>query len=142
MNWLMLNTGLVSGQRKRKANGQEKENLSMSEMPLFGREIMDTHKTPVIFKQHDDGEIFAAFPQELGNYDLSTMQGYAHFGQHGAYTTGFVSEAKPAMPEQYKDLFDELTGLGYNLLIRRKLTKFDQKIREKLLQEIRGEKAS
>ena len=102
--------------------------------------VKDTEKTPVIFKLEKDGsgDVFAAFPQQTGTYDWWTMGCYAHMGQHASADMGYVAECKPAHPLQYKDLFEELESLGYNLEIRRKITQRDNDIRKAELERIRA----
>jgi len=87
----------------------------------------DTHKTKVLFllepKQDDQPrDIFAYFPEiyhnKMNNSKMLTC--YAHIGQHSACHQDYANECKPATPEQYKDLFNELEGIGYNLEVLNK----------------------
>jgi len=72
--------------------------------------------TAVVFRRYPDGEIIALFP---GIKDPRRMvSSYLHVGQHGAADYGLViSQTTPAKPEEYKDLAEELTAIGYNLKI-------------------------
>lgn len=72
--------------------------------------------TAVIFRRYPDDQIIALFPYIAENrfYVLS----YMHLGQHsGAYYPEVINSTKPATPEQYKPLADELTVIGYNLQV-------------------------
>jgi len=80
----------------------------------------DTFKTDVIFRKEKDGEILALFPYSLWNF-AGDVVCYAHLGQHGAADyNGCIRKSKPAKPEEYKDLLNELQGLGYNLRVIKK----------------------
>lgn len=72
--------------------------------------------TPVIFKLCE-GEVTACFPTIPGTNDPGTMTCYAHIGQHGSASLGFVQTAKPARPEQYANLLNELRSIGYDDLV-------------------------
>lgn len=85
----------------------------------------DKHKTKVQFFYHQDNDdIFAYFPEILEGKKYNVRTGeeifcssYAHVGQHSACSNLYVKECKKATPEQYKDLKEELTSIGYNLKI-------------------------
>jgi hypothetical protein len=50
------------------------------------------------------------------------IMSYMHVGQHGEASLDFVRECKPATPEQYADLKNELENLvGYELDIRHRM---------------------
>mgnify|MGYP003475260447 CR=1 FL=1 len=84
----------------------------------------DKYITQVMFRtditKGFKGTIFAILP-----YDLSDSQGnittYQHVGQHsgGDYHV-CLQQSRPAKPEEYKDLFEEMTGLGYDLKVIKK----------------------
>lgn len=57
------------------------------------------------------GEVTAVFPSLVGTNSPSTFTTYAHVGQHGAAGLGWYGETRPAHPEEYKDLWDELRGI-------------------------------
>ena len=64
----------------------------------------------------DDPEVFAYFPDE--NHDASGKYkiGYSHIGQHSAVDPQYAAESRPATPEEYEDLKDELEQhVGYTL---------------------------
>ena len=60
-------------------------------------------------------DLFAFFPHsdEGGGFKLS----YSHIGQHSACHPRYVAESRPATEEEYKDLLEELTSIGYDVLI-------------------------
>ena len=77
----------------------------------------DTFKTDVIFRKEKDGEILALFPHIVDTFTGYVMA-YAHVGQHSpADYNHCIKISKPAKPEEYKDLLNELQGLGYNLRV-------------------------
>ena len=79
--------------------------------------IKDTDKTKVVFRKYKDGSILALFPHE--RWDLTNfVSSYMHMGQHGgADYNGCIKDTKPAIQIEYKDLFNELEGIGYNLKV-------------------------
>jgi hypothetical protein len=81
----------------------------------------DTEKTKVIFRKFPDGEVIALFP-EMPEHDY-LIGSYMHVGQHGTASKGIVQSTKLASPEEYNDLFNELSGMGYNLKIVKKIMK-------------------
>lgn len=88
----------------------------------------DKYKTIVVFLK-DTSEDFkrqitALFPFEKysGPEKLdSNRTGYAHIGQHTAVSLEYAKECKIATPTEYKDLFNELESIGYNLEVVTKL---------------------
>ena len=86
---------------------------------------MDDFITPVIFRKFTDlGEIIALFPTLPGDNTMATCLSYAHVGQHGSCHVDVVDGKTTvlATPEEYKDLYDELTSIGYNLKIYKRMT--------------------
>lgn len=80
--------------------------------------------TPVIFRKEKNGDILAVFPLEPADYK-GNMTCYAHIGQHGGISLDYYwQNTKPAKPEEYQDLLNELKAIGYdNLKIYRRRTK-------------------
>lgn len=79
------------------------------------------NKTRVIFRVFSDGEVIALFPHiDEGNGNILS---YMHIGQHGGASPLIVHDTKPATPEQYKELFAELQGIGYNLTTGKRLSR-------------------
>lgn len=70
---------------------------------------------PVVFRidrAKTDRQITAVFPTTPGTGDPTTMQCYAHLGQHGACSLDwYYSRTRPATPEQYAPLLAELRGI-------------------------------
>lgn len=77
-------------------------------------------KDIVVFRKFKDGQIIALFP-ELPCDDRGNITSYMHIGQHSACSPLIVNETKLATPQDYQGLYNELTSLGYNLEIRKKL---------------------
>ena len=78
---------------------------------------MDKHKTIVVFRKYKKGgDILALFPG-LKNYNY-TVGCYEHVGQHGiADYTYCIEITEPALKSEYKDLYNELTRIGYSLTV-------------------------
>ena len=83
----------------------------------------DIEITPVIFRKFSDGEVIALFPTVCGTswYDCNS---YMHVGQHSSADLGIVSITKLAKEEEYKDLFEELESIGYNLKVYTRFNKW------------------
>jgi hypothetical protein len=77
-------------------------------------------KDIVVFRKFKDGQIIALFP-ELPCDARGNITSYMHIGQHSACSPPIVNETKLATPQDYQGLYNELTSLGYNLEIRKKL---------------------
>ena len=69
--------------------------------------------TPVIFRKFGNRVVIALFPTiKTGNKNF--IQDYIHVGQHGEADYSFViSKTRLATPEEYKELLNELVGIGY-----------------------------
>lgn len=80
--------------------------------------IKDKDITEVMFRKvKKNGEIYAVFPylSYKHNYEVT---GYAHIGQHQSCSWEYVVwDTTPASPKEYKDLYRELTSIGYNLKV-------------------------
>lgn len=75
----------------------------------------DTEITQVIFRNFEDGEVIALFPEIEADYS-GNIQSYLHVGQHGAACPSLVTDLQPSMPWEYADLQIELESvIGYNL---------------------------
>jgi arabinogalactan endo-1,4-beta-galactosidase len=79
--------------------------------------------TPVIFRKfnkRDSGEVVALFPNAYDHIKprRDTVLSYMHVGQHAdASYYSMIHISKPANPDEYKDLAEELTRIGYNLKV-------------------------
>ena len=93
-------------------------------------------KTKVIFRKFKDGDIIALFPEIVGDYSPASCLSYMHIGQHGAADSSLVSNTKLATEEEYKDLFKELSSIGYDLKVISKFTYKHFKIREQELKKL------
>lgn len=83
-------------------------------------------KTKVIFRRwKDSGGIIAIFPELPGNPDPYMCMMYEHVGQHGSGDPMHViRQSRPATPDEYTDLENELIGRGYDLAVVRKYTRY------------------
>jgi hypothetical protein len=83
----------------------------------------DNFKTPVIFlmeqTDEENKQVFAYFPKMYHNKELykTTFTSYAHIGQHSACHLDYAKECTEATESEYKELFNELESIGYNLQI-------------------------
>lgn len=80
---------------------------------------MDTHITEVIFRKFK-GEIIALFPYIPEKY--GECLSYMHVGQHGTASLSIIRDSKPTNEPDFKDLFNELTGIGYNLKVIKRMS--------------------
>jgi hypothetical protein len=78
---------------------------------------MDKKETKVIFRMFGDGQVIAMFPEVAADRIGKYCDSYMHVGQHSAASPTLVTTTKLANEEDYKDLFDELTKMGYNLKV-------------------------
>ncbi len=74
--------------------------------------------TIVIFRKFKkEGDIIALFPDSR----LYHCNSYQHIGQHGAADyRGLLKSTVLATPAEYEDLKNELTRIGYSLVIRKR----------------------
>ena len=77
-------------------------------------------KTIVVFRRWNSGfGIIALFPEHPSDYQGFFCDSYEHIGQHGgADYHGIIQASTPATRQEYADLKQELTRLGYRLEIR------------------------
>jgi len=85
--------------------------------PVFTNE----KPTTVIFRKYmPENNVIAIFPYEKEGPRLCMC--YQHIGQHGAASgPGVVEDTKPATPEEYEDLKNELIEIGYKLEIKKRI---------------------
>lgn len=79
---------------------------------------MDPDTVDVVFRvfRGDDSEVFALFPGLPGTNNPGTCSSYARIGQHSsADPAGCIQRSRPATPEEYAPLMEELTRIGYKL---------------------------
>ena len=92
-------------------------------------------QTVVIFRKWRDksGDVIAFFP-EIPSDTASPYNclSYEHVGQHGgADYRGCINRTRLAKPDEYKELENELTGRGYDLLVVTRETAKHRAAREK-----------
>lgn len=78
----------------------------------------DTHKTKVKFVYHEENnDLFAVFTEQdrIGADNMKLFNSYAHIGQHSDACEEYINESRQATEDEYKDLFNELESIGYNL---------------------------
>lgn len=100
----------------------------------------DTEMTPVLFRVSrapvkNGDEVTAVFPCEPADLDKYTMSCYARVGQHSGCNYGWYLTTRPAKPEEYADLKQELESApyGYRLKVYQRIT---SDMRNKLMHEI------
>jgi hypothetical protein len=94
-------------------------------------------KTLVIFRKYSSGDIIAIFPHLPSSNSEHECLSYSIFGDRG----GHYLSADPllyraldaASPAEYADLARELTKLGYNLKIGKRVPQNSLEIRRKSL---------
>lgn len=87
--------------------------------------------TPVIFRKWKSGEVIALFPQDPGTNDPATCMSYMHIGQHSAaHPDKVVSKTRAATEQEYHALLCELTAIGYDLQIRKIISRHDYALRQ------------
>jgi len=81
----------------------------------------DTHKTKVVFLKNLKNEVYdwcyAYFPDEKYSQQIGVYNCYSHVGQHSACHEDYAKDSVLCTKKEYKDLYAELTGLGYNLAV-------------------------
>lgn len=79
-------------------------------------------KTKVVFRKFPDGQIIALFPDDHANA-YGDIMSYMHEGQHAPASRSVIQATKAATPEEYSQLADELTALGYDLIPVKRLNR-------------------
>jgi hypothetical protein len=88
-----------------------------------GVHMADEAPTPTIFRRYPDGEVVALFPTIPADPQGHCLS-YLHVGQHGAADPSHVIDhTRPARPDEYADLMDELIRIGYVVRPIRRLTR-------------------
>lgn len=88
-----------------------------------------------VFLGKDGGDVIAIFPGEPGTYSAHTCESYQHVGQHGACNPYalMAQGTRPATPEEYAPLLQELQAIGYTLRIVKRHTQKHRAARVHLL---------
>lgn len=94
-------------------------------------------KDVVIFRAYPDGEVVAIFPEIPGDHTGTLCNSYMHVGQHGmAHCRDVANATRPARPEEWRDLAKELTQIGYDLNVKKRVTEaMDKKRRAESRQQ-------
>lgn len=88
-------------------------------------------KTTVIFRKDPEGSIVAVMPYEIA--DLSgNITSYSHIGQHSAMAPEYLRDTTTAREDEYRDLLEELVGIGYDLEVRKRVNwgRYSAQVRE------------
>jgi len=93
-------------------------------------------ETIVIFRkwtslEYAKGDVIALFPEDPDDEYGRHCMSYEHVGQHGgADYYCVIRQTEPASPDEYKDLYDELTKIGYNLVVKKRNNRrfFDKRV--------------
>lgn len=93
---------------------------------------MSTEKTKVIFR-YWRGEVIALFPEiPSDSYMWFNCLSYMHMGQHSAASPRIIIyNSRPATPDEYADLKQELESIGYDLDVRQRLTNDMTRMRQR-----------
>lgn len=92
-------------------------------------------KTKVILRKFPNGDVIAFFPELPGTNSARTCLNYMHIGQHGS-GEATCEGSRPATPEEYKDLYEELINvIGYELIV---VKRFTHQMHLKRMSQLRG----
>jgi len=77
----------------------------------------------VMFRRDRTGGCFALFPELPSDDHGFFCTAYQHVGEHcAADYHGCISQSDPAVPAEYRNLFEELERRGYHLTVRHRAT--------------------
>lgn len=79
---------------------------------------MKPTKVNVMFLLDDNGEPFAYFPDELYNRDPNVKTCYSKAKEYTACAMDYVHNCKPAPPDAFKPLLEELKTIGYSVTVK------------------------
>ena len=83
----------------------------------------DSEETVVIFRYSED-EVYALMPEDPADFDGRLCTCYQHIGQHSDADYNYcIATSRPATPEEYAPLAEELRRIGYRLKIRERATR-------------------
>ncbi len=103
--------------------------------------MMET--TSVIFRLDREGIVFALFPELPSDNYGYYCTAYQHIGQHSAANfQGCIAQSRPALADEYADLFEELERRGYHLHVHQRATPVMHERRRWIAAQWRGEKSS
>jgi hypothetical protein len=96
---------------------------------------MDKEKTVVIYRtwKNENKSVIALFPEIPTDSNGTYCSSYEHIGQHGAAEYyGVIEQTIPSKPKEYKALHNELKTIGYNLIVKKRMSpKMDKNRRTK-----------
>ena len=92
-------------------------------------------ETPTVFRMFPEGDVVALFPAIAADL-VGRCSSYMHIGQHGAADyQHLIGLTRPARPEEYHDLLNELGGIGYAVSTVRRAS---SRMHEARQAEVRG----
>jgi hypothetical protein len=98
-----------------------------------------TEKTKVVFRVWPEGDILALFPEEPGDVLGHQCLSYQRIGQHGnADYDHCISATRPAQPDEYAGLAEELRRIGYDLDVCKRASSLSRCLR---MQRVRVQRA-
>lgn len=95
----------------------------------------------VIFRKDRTGHkgSFALFPELPADAHGHYCTAYQHLGQHCAADYRLcIAASDPASPGEYHDLFKELVGRGYNMVVKQRAAPEVHERRRRIAAEWRG----
>ena len=95
-------------------------------------------KDVVVFRKWRDGfGVIGLFPEIPADIHGYYCESYEHVGQHGgAGYHGVIMNTRPANSEEYADLFEELTRIGYKLRAIKKASQLHHERRRRLARHL------
>lgn len=105
----------------------------MSKLSRLAATIQE--KTKVIFRKFPDGSVIAMFPELPGDNSVLNCLNYMHEGQHGSSLATCEGTRPVLLPKDYANLYNELTAIGYNLIV---VNRFSYQMDQKRIAAIRA----
>lgn len=113
--------------------------MKTKDIPLLEKQLSneDIVSVKVIFRKWPNGDIIALFPELPFDNMGYLCECYEHVGQHGCADPAIVYRTKLAKPEEYEDLYNELTHYcGYDLQVIKRIPRNALATRRKILEEM------
>jgi hypothetical protein len=66
---------------------------------------------PVLFRRDSEGRITAVFPTLPSDLSSTQLTVYEHVGQHGSACWDWLRRTRPAQPDEYASLLQELRSI-------------------------------
>jgi len=83
-------------------------------------------KVQVVFRKFPEGDVIALFPNEPADRRGHILS-YQHIGQHGGADFSLIQKLEHVSKKEYMPLYDELVGLGYDLVVSHRIFKNPRK---------------